>query len=86
MSASDDSSAHALHALSPLDGRYAPRLGALRTIMSEAGFMGWRVRVEIEWLLALAEAGLPELPRFSEAARVRLREIAEQFEIGRAHV
>ena len=45
MSASDDSSAHALHALSPLDGRYAPRLGALRTIMSEAGFMGWRVRV-----------------------------------------
>ena len=79
MSASDDSSAHALHALSPLDGRYAPRLGALRTLMSEAGFMGWRVRVEIEWLLALAEAGLPELPRFSEAARVRLREIAEQF-------
>jgi adenylosuccinate lyase len=79
MSATDDSSAHALHALSPLDGRYAPKLGALRSLMSEAGFMGWRVRVEIEWLLALAEAGLPELPPFSPAARTRLKAIADQF-------
>jgi adenylosuccinate lyase len=47
--------------------------------MSEAGFMGWRVRVEIEWLLALAGAGLPELPPFSPAARARLKAIADQF-------
>jgi len=79
MSESYESSAFALQALSPLDGRYAPKLGALRALMSESGFMGWRVRVEVEWLLALAEAGLPELPAFSEAARARLRAIASQF-------
>jgi adenylosuccinate lyase len=79
MSVSDESSAFALQALSPLDGRYAPKLGALRALMSESGFMGWRVRVEVEWLLALAEAGLPELPAFSESARARLRAIADQF-------
>ena len=79
MSVSDDSSAFALQALSPLDGRYAPKLGALRALMSESGFMGWRVRVEVEWLLALAEAGLPELPAFSAPARARLRAIADQF-------
>ncbi len=79
MSASDDSSAYALQALSPLDGRYAPKLDALRALMSESGFMGWRVRVEVEWLLALADAGLPELPRFSESARNRLRQIVDEF-------
>ncbi len=79
MSVSDESSAFALQALSPLDGRYAPKLGALRALMSESGFMGWRVRVEVEWLLALAEAGLPQLPAFSEPARARLRAIADQF-------
>ena len=79
MSESSESSAFALQALSPLDGRYAPKLGALRALMSESGFMGWRVRVEVEWLLALAQAGLPELPAFSESARTRLRAIASQF-------
>ena len=53
MSPSDESPMHALTALSPLDGRYAPKLGSLRALMSEAAFMGWRVRVEVEWLLAL---------------------------------
>ena len=41
--------------------------------------MGWRVRVEVEWLLALSEAGLPELAPFSPAARQRLNAIAESF-------
>jgi len=43
-----------LDALSPLDGRYAPRLVALRALFSEAGLMRERVRVECAWLLALA--------------------------------
>src|SRR5271165_2585208 len=41
-------------ALSPLDGRYADKLGALRRIFSEAGLMRERVRVECAWFLALA--------------------------------
>jgi adenylosuccinate lyase len=54
----------ALTALSPLDGRYRGKVSALRPLMSEAGFMHFRVKVEIEWLKALARAGLPELPAF----------------------
>ncbi|MEM1081900.1 MAG: adenylosuccinate lyase, partial [Pseudomonadota bacterium] len=44
-----------LSALSPLDGRYASRLTALAELFSEAGLIRHRVRVEIEWLLQLAD-------------------------------
>ncbi|MEY3036118.1 MAG: adenylosuccinate lyase, partial [Pseudomonadota bacterium] len=47
----------AITALSPLDGRYADKLGELRAIMSEHGYMRARVQVEITWLLALTDAG-----------------------------
>ncbi|ANN67715.1 adenylosuccinate lyase [Bordetella bronchialis] len=68
-----------LNALSPLDGRYASRGDALRGLLSEAGFMAHRVEVEVAWLRALAEAGLPELPRFSEDAAARLAAIVADF-------
>ena len=44
----------ALLALSPLDGRYAGKVDALRPIFSEYGLIKARVKVEVEWLLALA--------------------------------
>jgi adenylosuccinate lyase len=44
----------ATDALSPLDGRYAGKLEAVRHIFSEAGLMRERVRVECAWYLALA--------------------------------
>jgi adenylosuccinate lyase len=47
-------SATALDALSPLDGRYAAKLAAVRYLFSEAGLMRERVRVECAWVLALA--------------------------------
>jgi adenylosuccinate lyase len=68
-----------LNALSPLDGRYGNRLTSLRGLMSEAAFMRQRVRVEVEWLIALSDAGLPELNVLPLAARVRLRELVVQF-------
>ena len=46
--------ADALEALSPLDGRYAAKLVAVRHLFSEAGLMRERVRVECAWYLALA--------------------------------
>jgi adenylosuccinate lyase len=59
-------SATPIEALSPLDGRYAGKLTALRYVFSEAGLMRERVRVECAWTLALAEgpaaAALAELP------------------------
>ena len=75
----------ALLALSPLDGRYASKVDALRPIFSEYGLIHARVRVEIEWLLALAaEPGIAELPAFSDAARQRLRALADGFSVEHA--
>lgn len=70
----------ALTALSPLDGRYAGKVDALRPIFSEAGLVRARVKVEIEWLLALAaEPGIVELEPFSAGAIARLRALADDF-------
>ncbi|MBA2237313.1 MAG: adenylosuccinate lyase [Lysobacter sp.] len=67
-----------LLALSPLDGRYAAKVDPLRPIFSEYGLIQARVRVEIEWLLALAnEPGIAELAPFSDSATARLRELAD---------
>ncbi len=58
-----------LLALSPLDGRYAGKVDALRPIFSEYGLIKARVKVEVEWLLALAaEPGIAELAPFSDGA------------------
>ena len=75
----------ALTALSPLDGRYAGKVDALRPIFSEYGLVRARVKVEVEWLLALAEApGIAELPPFSELAAARLRALANGFSVADA--
>ena len=75
----------ALLALSPLDGRYASKVDALRPIFSEYGLIHARVRVEIEWLLALAaEPGIAELPAFSDGAQQRLRALADGFSVEHA--
>ena len=72
----------ALTALSPLDGRYAGKVDALRPIFSEYGLIKARVKVEVEWLLALAaEPGIAELADFSQAAAARLRALAEGFSV-----
>nr|WP_315197027.1 adenylosuccinate lyase [uncultured Aquabacterium sp.] len=69
----------ALSALSPLDGRYAPKVAALRPLLSEFGLMHRRVQVEVEWFIALSDAGLPEFPALSEAARGYLRGLVARF-------
>lgn len=68
-----------LNALSPIDGRYASRVNALRGLLSEAGFMAHRVEVEVAWLIALSQANLPELPAFSQAAQDRLHALVTTF-------
>ena len=68
-----------LSALSPLDGRYASKTNALRPILSEAGFMHHRVKVEVAWLIALSEAGFAELPPFSKSALALLEGLASNF-------
>ena len=68
-----------LSALSPLDGRYAARISRLRPILSEAGFMHHRVKVEITWLRALSEAGFAELKPFSGATTAFLNQLTSNF-------
>jgi adenylosuccinate lyase len=66
-------------ALSPLDGRYAAKVDALRPWLSEYGLMRCRVRVEVEWFLALADAGLAELPPPGAAERAFLSDLVASF-------
>ncbi|WP_440976078.1 adenylosuccinate lyase [Pseudoxanthomonas winnipegensis] len=74
-----------LLALSPLDGRYATKVDALRPIFSEYGLIRARIKVEVEWLLALAaEPGIVELAPFSAQAIARLRALAEDFSVEQA--
>ncbi|MDO9236903.1 MAG: adenylosuccinate lyase [Aquabacterium sp.] len=69
----------ALSALSPLDGRYAAKVSALRPLLSEFGLMHRRVQVEVEWFIALSDAGLPEFSPLSEASRGYLRGLVARF-------
>src|SRR5882724_2245170 len=68
-----------LSALSPLDGRYASKVTALRPLLSEYGLMHRRVQVEVEWFIALSDAGFDEFKPLTEAARGLLRSIVTRF-------
>ena len=50
-----------LTAVSPVDGRYAGKTAELRAYFSEYALIRYRVRVELAYLEALAELGLPQL-------------------------
>ncbi|GGJ84330.1 adenylosuccinate lyase [Pseudomonas matsuisoli] len=74
-----------LTAVSPVDGRYASKTSALRTIFSEYGLIRFRVQVEVRWLQRLANhAGIPEVPAFSTEANALLNRLAENFELAHA--
>ncbi|MBI3727648.1 MAG: adenylosuccinate lyase [Burkholderiales bacterium] len=68
-----------LSALSPLDGRYASKVDALRATLSEAGFMHHRVKVEVSWLQALSQAGFDEIKTFSQDGYALLDKIVAEF-------
>ena len=68
-----------LTAVSPLDGRYAGKLAALRPIMSELGYMHRRVQVELAWFIALSDAGFDEFKPLSGEARAYLASLVRDF-------
>ena len=70
-----------LLALSPLDGRYAAKLDALRPHLSEFGLIRARVRVEVEWFLALSESGLGGTSLVDDATRSFLLGRVERFSV-----
>ncbi|MDS4015104.1 MAG: adenylosuccinate lyase [Candidatus Accumulibacter sp.] len=69
-----------LTSLSPLDGRYADKLDALRPLFSEYGLIRRRLQVEIGWLKALArEPHFVEIPDFSPATTAEMDALVEAF-------
>jgi adenylosuccinate lyase len=77
-----------LSALSPLDGRYAKSADALRGYFSEAALIRYRLRIELEWLKALAaEPSVGELKAFGAKTVAALDKLVEGFsEKDAAHI
>jgi adenylosuccinate lyase len=69
-----------LTALSPIDGRYADKVNALRPIFSEYGLLRYRVIVEVRWLQLLSACPeISEIPRLSEESELFLAFIIDNF-------
>jgi len=69
-----------LRALSPVDGRYAGKVEALRDIFSEYGLIRYRVLVEIRWLQWLAdEPDIGEVAALSPVVKDMLNRIVDKF-------
>ena len=70
---------NALTAISPIDGRYQSKTTALQAYFSEFGLIRYRVLVEVEYLIALAESGIANLNDFPKDKYAALRAIYTNF-------
>ena len=68
-----------LTAVSPIDGRYHSKTSALAQYYSEYALMKYRVRVEIEYFIALCELPLPQLEAFPHNLFATLRDMYRNF-------
>lgn len=68
-----------LSAISPIDGRYRRQTADLASYFSEFGLIRYRVRVEIEYFIALCELPLPQLSSANAAVFPNLRAVFENF-------
>jgi adenylosuccinate lyase len=74
-----------LTALSPLDGRYQQKVDGLRGYFSEYALIKYRIKIEIEWLKALAaEKSIVEVKPFSTATITQLDQLAANFSVADA--
>lgn len=68
-----------LNAISPIDGRYRNKVAALANYFSEESLIKYRVKVEVEYFIALCEIPLPQLKDFNSDLFSTLRKIYEDF-------
>lgn len=73
-----------LTAISAVDGRYRSKCERLDEFFSEYALIKYRVRVEIEYFIALTELGLPQLPALGEIDKEVIRGIYRQFTVEQA--
>ena len=69
-----------LSAVSPIDGRYRSKTECLAPFFSEYALIKYRIRVEIEYFIALCELPLPQLEAFDKSNFPALRAIYTNFE------
>ena len=69
-----------LTAISPVDGRYREKTASLADYFSEYALIRYRVRVEVEYFIALCEIPLPQLASVNPAIFARLRDIYLRFD------
>lgn len=68
-----------LEAISPVDGRYAGQTNALTPFFSEAALFRYRLRVEIEYFIALSKLGINRFPALSEKQIDLLQGLVSDF-------
>lgn len=68
-----------LTAISPIDGRYRDKTELLADYFSEYALIRYRVRVEIEYFIALCELPLPQLVSLDKTLFEQLRDIYRNF-------
>lgn len=66
---------HSLLAVSPIDGRYASKTEPLKSYFSEFALIRYRIRVEIEYFIALCEIPLPQLADVDKSKYQAMRDI-----------
>ena len=70
---------NALNAISPIDGRYRGKTKELSSYFSEEALIQYRVRIEVEYFIALCELPLPQLSSFNPSLFEELRSIYKHF-------
>ena len=73
-----------LTAVSPVDGRYRNKVAVLSDYFSEFALIRYRVRVEIEYFIALCELPLPQLKGIDSARFAELRKVYTEFSVADA--
>ena len=68
-----------LHSISPVDGRYGDKTAPLQSYFSEAALMRYRVRVEIDYLIALIETGIIKNHKLTDEERIALKKVVSDF-------
>ncbi|WP_293881941.1 adenylosuccinate lyase [Sphingobacterium sp. UBA1498] len=68
-----------LTAVTPIDGRYYNNTHELSAFFSEFALIKYRLRVEVEYFIALGESGIAQLQQFDKSLNEKLRDIYRNF-------
>ena len=70
-----------LNSISPVDGRYFNKTESLRKYFSEKALIYYRLKIEVEYFIALCDLGIPQLKNFNKKKYNELRNIYLKFKI-----